>query len=393
MDTINFENTTKNNCIQNNHNTIPIKLKKKRGRKKKNFVIINKSDEYSLLNVSTVIVGKKKRGRKPKYELDNSILACPKKRGRKPKVKHFVNPSITKCDPSTQLTEKILHLPIRIDSDIDSDSDNNLLEDNITKYNPNVEEIKPYDPMENNQNYLLVNNDDTNDNSNMTINNKNNTFELDVSSEIAVNDISDNNLISDNVNYDNKTFKNINSGTRILTDTMIEFININENNWPVKSSINCWWCKHSFDSRPCFIPQKYLNGVFSVYGCFCSFNCALAFLIDENIYCKSTIISLLKYMYRIIYPGISDNIEPSPSWKILTCFGGILEIDEYRKNINNKLVEYKLIFPPITSLIPKIEKFYINDTMLYTNNSLNTSVYTKKNINNSLEKIMGIKFF
>ena len=280
------------------------------------------------------------------------------KRGRKPKVKHFINPSITKCNPSTQLTEKILHLPIRIDSDsdYDSNSDNNLLEDNITKYNPNIEEIKPYDPMENNQNYFIVNEDNKNNDSKQKI--ENNIFELDVSSEI---DINDNNLISDNVNYDNKTFKNINNGTRILKDTMTEFININENNWPVKSCVNCWWCKHSFDCRPCFIPKKYLNGVFSVYGCFCSFNCALAYLIDENIYCKSTIISLLKYMHRIIYPGVSDNIEPSPSWKVLSCFGGILEIDEYRKNLNNKLVEYKLIFPPITSIIPKVEKFNNNE--------------------------------
>ena len=66
MDTIDFENK----C-----NIIPIKLKKKRGRKKKNFSIIDKSDEYSLLNVNTVTVGKKKRGRKPKNELDNTILA------------------------------------------------------------------------------------------------------------------------------------------------------------------------------------------------------------------------------------------------------------------------------------------------------------------------------
>ena len=45
--------------------------------------------------------------------------------------------------------------------------------------------------------------------------------------------------------------------------------------WPQSIDINCWWCRHSFDTQPVSLPEKLIDSVFHLQGCFCSFNCAL----------------------------------------------------------------------------------------------------------------------
>ena len=47
--------------------------------------------------------------------------------------------------------------------------------------------------------------------------------------------------------------------------------------WPEATNIKCWWCTLSFDDVPCFIPKKMRNGKYHVFGCFCSFNSAMAY--------------------------------------------------------------------------------------------------------------------
>lgn len=94
-----------------------------------------------------------------------------------------------------------------------------------------------------------------------------------------------------------------------------------------KTRVSCWWCCHPFDDYPVCAPEKYdeLRDVFKVKGCFCSFNCAKAFMKNErnpSIYlCKSYIKRLLGYVPDII---------PAPSRYTLKMFGGPLSIEEFR---------------------------------------------------------------
>ena len=372
MEPINDNNLTDINYIK------CIKVKRKRGRKNKDFINIMNKNEYCLLEVNNVVKCKK-RGRKPK--IINNTNELKKKRGRKPKVKQFINPSINNSNIDIQFSEKILHLPIKINSS-ESDTNENIetIEMTVLKYNPCISKIKPYDPLAccqkniiNNLNSSSSSDNDINMNNIININNsencKNNDTENDNTSNII-------------------DIKNINNINREMNDTLIEFINLDNKNWPLKTNINCWWCKHSFDNRPCFIPEKYLNNVFSVCGCFCSFNCSLAFLINEDIYNKNNKITLLKFMYRMIYRNTNDNIIPSPSWKILKNFGGILDINEYRQNTVNKLIDYNLLFPPIISIIPKVEKYTLNNA----NTNINTNIIKKTTVNNNTsENVLFIK--
>ena len=77
---------------------------------------------------------------------------------------------------------------------------------------------------------------------------------------------------------------------------------------------SCFWCTYNFDNPAVYIPKKYVNNTYEVYGCFCSPECAVAYLKNENIdtstlwerYC------LLNNIYGKIY-GYSKNIKPAPS--------------------------------------------------------------------------------
>ena len=58
--------------------------------------------------------------------------------------------------------------------------------------------------------------------------------------------------------------------------------NLHTNNTYDKKS-DCFWCAHGFDNPPIYIPKFFMKGSYHVYGCFCSPECAVAHLMQENI--------------------------------------------------------------------------------------------------------------
>lgn len=137
-----------------------------------------------------------------------------------------------------------------------------------------------------------------------------------------------------------------------------------------RTDIKCWWDSNSFQSLPCFLPELYHNETYYVTGCFCSFNCALAynlyFLKDSKIYARK---ALVYKLYREIYGMTSYDIEDSKSLEIaiaaprqtLIDFGGELTIEEYRKKFNNINREYVIYIPPIKPMNIIIEEINNND--------------------------------
>jgi len=118
--------------------------------------------------------------------------------------------------------------------------------------------------------------------------------------------------------------------------------------WPRKTRVLCWWCKHSFDDHPLGAPRKYIEdkkdtlGKFHVEGCFCSFPCVKSYMLDQ----RNFDMYLLSFMVKTI-SGVEDMyIEPAPSWKLLEAFGGRLDVNEFRKT--NK--KYNLLVSPLVPL-------------------------------------------
>jgi hypothetical protein len=172
--------------------------------------------------------------------------------------------------------------------------------------------------------------------------------------------------------------------TKCIT-TMVEYLNMNR--LPEKTDIHCFWCRHSFTTRPIGCPIKFVNSCieksyvsqitkdkyymkenltknklkkinlneleievtpiendyFLTDGNFCSFNCVLAFIKDNNhnnFYRESY--SLLHTLYESFVNKKMNKIIPAPHWRLLKSYGGNMNIEEYRNSFNT--IDYEFIF-------------------------------------------------
>jgi hypothetical protein len=129
-----------------------------------------------------------------------------------------------------------------------------------------------------------------------------------------------------------------------------------------KTNIKCWWDCHSFNTLPCFLPEFYHNDTYHVLGCFCSFNCALAYNLyymkDSKIHIRK---SLALQMYREMY-NISDDkiveIKESPSRELLQDFSGDkgMSIETFRKTLQLLEKDYIIYMPPTKPITMYIEE-------------------------------------
>ena len=132
---------------------------------------------------------------------------------------------------------------------------------------------------------------------------------------------------------------------------------------------SCFWCTYDFDNPTIYIPKRYNKGKIDVYGCFCSPECAVAYLKNQNIddATRWERYALLNNIYGKIYE-YKKNIKPAPNpFYTLNKYYGNLTIQEYRKLLNNELV-IMVIEKPITKILPEI--FETNNELPNVNNNL-----------------------
>jgi hypothetical protein len=256
---------------------------------------------------------KKKRGRKPKDKSAasdvNKEKKVPKKRGRKPKDTYVVLNNNYTLPVKSFVENIILHLPI-----------NNL----ETEKSDN--EIFPLQN-ESEQNSYKIETGNLMDGSNL---------------------ITD---TSDPIPYDPYNDMNMD-----ISDSCIENI--------------CWWDDQQFKNNRWGIPSKFVNDSFHIYGCFCSPNCAAAYLFNmykdtDDIWNKY---SLLNFMYNSIY-GTNISVKLAPSKLILKKYGGDLSIKEYRSSFNNKHNNYYINIPSTIIYNINVENINNNSSEDNTDNS------------------------
>lgn len=193
-----------------------------------------------------------------------------------------------------------------------------------------------------------------------------------------------------NIQYDNILNNLVNE-----VDIFNEYITIREPNLPeiwkklkklqsnlhinnVNKKSACFWCTYDFDSPSIHIPTYFLNGVYNVYGCFCSPECATAYLMKENI--DSSVCferyHLLNYIYGKIY-NYSKNIQPAPDpFYTLDKYYGNLTIEEYRKLLTTDCL-YLVLDKPLTRNFPELHD---NMDIMVDNKIITSSAYKiKKN--------------
>ena len=264
----------------------------------------------------------KKRGRKAKKTNDNTPPTVPKKRGRKPKGGKIIeNTKITVVEP-TQKPNVILHLKCN-SSDINVSLDHDIL--NNTTNNGGI------------QSY----NFDSNKNNDLQFQVIKNPESKSVKDDISVSDISDDENSSFNYKLLNQKLKELQ-------------YNLKNNNISDKKSA-CFWCTYEFDNLPIYIPKYEINNNYNVYGCFCSPECATAYLMEENIDDSSKFerYHLLNHIYSKIY-NYKKNIKPAPNpYYTLDKFYGNLNIMEYRKLLCNDRILF-IVDKPMTRILPEL---------------------------------------
>ena len=114
-----------------------------------------------------------------------------------------------------------------------------------------------------------------------------------------------------------------------------------------KTKLACWWCTCNFDETPCFIPEKYIDGKYYVFGNFCSYNCVLSYIMKDDEYKVANRVSHVKKIYSELYET-DEPLFPAPPKELLNKFGGPMTIEEYKNTLQQlELKNYKLKFDNI----------------------------------------------
>jgi hypothetical protein len=129
---------------------------------------------------------------------------------------------------------------------------------------------------------------------------------------------------------------------------------------PDKTDVFCFWCCHSFDSMPCVIPSDIKEGIWNVYGNFCSPECAVAYLfqerLDSNVQWERY--AMLNSLYRKdieIQGGAATGIRSAPKREVLRIFGGSIDIREFRAVLHEKKLRLDVLTPPMVSIIQTMD--------------------------------------
>lgn len=158
--------------------------------------------------------------------------------------------------------------------------------------------------------------------------------------------------------------------------------NLHVNNISDKKSA-CFWCTHDFDNPPIYIPKFHIKDSYHVYGCFCSPECATAFLMVENLDSSTKFerYHLLNHIYSKVY-DYTKNIKPAPNpFYMLNKYYGNLTIQEYRSLLKNDRL-FLIVDKPLTRILPELHEdnddFIINNKVIPSNNFIIKKKLQKK---------------
>ena len=276
-----------------------------------------------------------------------------KKRGRKPKGGKIIQQISAISSQKEDKPNVILHLKCSMKDLLNNSNNGNYL---VESYNLSKNDLS-YDVITN-ENINNINYYNNNDKSSSSIQNLENDFD-------------------EEDGYCKDSNKEIWKKLKQLEH------NLHINNVVNKRSA-CFWDTCEFDNPPIYIPKYFINGTYHVYGCFCSPECAVAYLMNENI--DSSIKFERYHLHNHIYTKIYDykkNIKPAPNpYYMLEKFYGNLSIQEYRSLLRNERL-FLIVDKPLTRILPELHEdnddFILNNKIIPSNNyNIKTRLQRKK---------------
>ena len=325
--------------------------------------------------MDTPIDIKPKRGRKKKETIDNPstptdhthsnepVEKIPKKRGRKPKGGKLIAISIPDNTHRMSVANIILHLKCSLDNlTHNEDVDSHILR-NPTGYIANP----PPDVMAYNQGSTSTFSQFGPDNETEEDNDVS-AYPITIPEHLHTDD----NLTCPRCNRINKVdFDDADISMKdIQTKIKQVKIQLYQDSNPDKKSA-CFWCTYEYDNPTCYIPKHEVNGDLCGYGSFCRPECAVAYLLKENVddSIKFERYHLLNKLYSTVY-NFKQNIKPAPDpHYLLDKFYGNLTIQEYRKLMKTDHM-LLIIDKPMTRILPELHE--------NTNDMENTGIHGSK---------------
>jgi hypothetical protein len=131
---------------------------------------------------------------------------------------------------------------------------------------------------------------------------------------------------------------------------MIRFQDANrEKHLPDSTDVACFWDCHAFRGHPCVIPVSIEEGIWRVYGNFCSPECAAAYLFNERL---DSSVQWERYaLLNRLYANGEQSVRLAPPRTILRLFGGMLDISEFRAIVAERRMRVDVMTPPMISII------------------------------------------
>ena len=292
-----------------------------------------------------------------------------KKRGRKPKGGKIIQQIMPLNNLKENRPNVILHLKCLL-KDLNA---TNLFGFNLEGYSFSNSNNYCFDSLNNNENNAL--NDIISDPSKLS----------DYDTEIDSNDYE----IEPSVkNKDNNDIREVWKKLKVLEH------NLHINNIDNKKSA-CFWDTCEFDNPPVYIPKHFINDTYQVYGCFCSPECAVAHLMEENIdsSIKFERYQLMNHIYSKVY-NYNKNIKPAPNpFYMLEKYYGNLSIQEFRSLLRNERL-FLVVDKPLTRIMPELHEdnddFIINNKIIPTNNIKLRKIQKKQTKTNILSERFGL---
>jgi hypothetical protein len=290
-----------------------------------------------------------------------------KKRGRKPKGGKIIQQVVNNETQKEEKPNVILHLKCCM-KDLQTNTQNNNF-------------VESYNLIggKNDLNYELISNENTNTVN--LFNDKSTTAISTLDSCYECDDYDDESICKDSTKEIWKKLKQLEH-------------NLHINNVNNKRSA-CFWDTCEFDNPPIYIPKHFINGTYHVYGCFCSPECGVAYLMNENIDSSTKFerYHLFNHIYSKIY-DYKKNIKPAPNpHYMLERYYGNLSIQEYRSLLRNERL-FLIVDKPLTRILPELHEdnddFILNNKIIPSNNYNIRSRLQRKKQNKS--SILNEKF-
>ncbi len=320
---------------------------------KHNDTLIQDNNEFS-----NIIITNSSSSEEPKVA---------KKRGRKPKGGKIIQQVVNNEPQKEEKPNVILHLKCSM-KDLQTNTQNNNF-------------VESYNLLggKNDLNYELISNENTNTVN--LFNDKSTTAISTLDSCYECDDYDDDSVCKDSTKEIWKKLKQLEH-------------NLHINNVNNKRSA-CFWDTCEFDNPPIYIPKHFINGTYHVYGCFCSPECGVAYLMNENI--DSSTKFERYHLFNNIYSKIYDykkNIKPAPNpHYMLERYYGNLSIQEYRSLLRNERL-FLIVDKPLTRILPELHEdnddFILNNKIIPSNNYNIKSRLQRKKQNKS--SILNEKF-